>query len=470
MISKIKNEWLNYLNISIALIIPFSIIFSQKFPDFLVTILMLPIFYFGVLIFNDFGQKISNNSFIIFEFIVSFIIRLISIFIIERVLKYYIGIPFLSFKDDYEYHEVAIQIAERWKLSGIGLYSDIPYSIGVYSGFPNFSAFLMMLFGNNYYVPRIGNAIISSFTCIVIFQIIKKVSSIQLAKEISIIFTLSPLLFTIAAFELKDTLLLFFCILAIDGIIGILKKIKVSWLKLSFSIFVMLFIRPAAIIPIIIPFILLLIYLTIKNKSIKRMGDLIILFVSLMIISNYIVSIFYINLFGDNTSYFTSRFIAMTTRTVAKNTRAAIATTNLAKYVGAPLYLIFSIFLPVPLIVNLANAETINYSAYGLLFHVSLLPFLVNALISAIRNRNNNLYQFYIALVFICFKIGQSFSLMSILSARQSLSSLFVMYLLLPSYTNDALNKKSRMIIYITSIIIMYTFSIVRLYVRSINI
>jgi len=470
MISDIKLEWVKYLTIYIAITLVVSILFSQYFPDFLISVLVLPGFLFVIIyLFYYTTYKFDVNTYIITIFAASLIIRIVSIIILSKILIHYVGIPFLSYKDDYIYHQSAIAITERWKSNGIGLYPDIPYSIGTYSGFPNFSALLMMIFGTSYYVPRLGNAVVSSLTCILAFRIIKGTNSIEAAKQTAIFFLFSPLLIVFSSLQLKDTLLVLLCLMSIDGSIGLLKGSGLSIIEVVFSLFMMIFIRAATIVPIIFALLIVLVYLFIKKRSFKTISYVTIIIVMIVVVSNVADFLFKVDLFGSDSGYFSTRLTSMLTRTVTEDTNAAITGTRLSKYAGPPIYLVLSLFLPSPLIVNFKNMETINYTAFALLFHFSLLPFLVSSLISAIRNRKENIYQFYIALVFIFLKIGQAFSLMSILSPRQSLPTISIMYLLLPSYNKNTPRKTFRIEVFFASLIITMGYALLRLYTHSLE-
>jgi len=326
-----------------------------------------------------------------------------------------------------------------------------------------------MIFGTSYYVPRLGNAVVSSLTCILAFRIIKGTNSIEAAKQTAIFFLFSPLLIVFSSLQLKDTLLVLLCLMSIDGSIGLLKGSGLSIIEVVFSLFMMIFIRAATIVPIIFALLIVLVYLFIKKRSFKTISYVTIIIVMIVVVSNVADFLFKVDLFGSDSGYFSTRLTSMLTRTVTEDTNAAITGTRLSKYAGPPIYLVLSLFLPSPLIVNFKNMETINYTAFALLFHFSLLPFLVSSLISAIRNRKENIYQFYIALVFIFLKIGQAFSLMSILSPRQSLPTISIMYLLLPSYNKNTPRKTFRIEVFFASLIITMGYALLRLYTHSLE-
>lgn len=440
-----------------------SVVLSGTFSDALFSVFLLPIFFLLIWITCSLLLTYTNRSYIVLLFVWSLTIRLLSVYIFSEVMNNYIGIPFLSYKDDYVYNEVAHEIAERWRGFGIGFYDDIRFSKGAYSGFPNFSAALIYIFGDSMFVPRIGNAFLSAFSCVTAYKICRSYAPLAESKVVGIIFMFSPLLITFASLQLKDTLLLFLTLTAIHANIKILTgRINIkTLLQFAVSVFFMAFIRTAAIVPIIGAYLFTLLLSAERNKILK-------LALAIVLVYCVIYALDHISLITgmDIDSYFDSRYQSMSGRTI-KDTNAGIAGTSLAKLVGAPLYLLAGFFLPPPLIISLPDAETINYELFGLLFHYSLLPFLCIAFFRAIKNRKQMVIPFFLALVFLLFKVGQANSVMSILSGRQSLSTMTVMYLLLPLCLKDIGKKNTRTVIVAISIIIMYAYAMIRLYSRG---
>ena len=461
--------WLSSLLLLVISAVAGSMLLRQLLSDFIFSFFLLPVIigfvYFIYSKWNDF----SNSTYIRLLFWWSLFIRICSIFAFDSILTSYIGMPFLSFKDDYIYNLVAQEIAERWRTSGIGFYEDILYSTGSYSGFPNFSAILMYIGGDSYLFPRFGNAVLSAFSCVTAYKICRSYADQDKSRFVGLIFMFSPLLITFSSLQVKDILLLFLCLVAIHASIKILKgEIFLTTIaQFTVALWGMVFIRPAAMVPIVAAFIVTLMYSSIHHDSRKIVIKTVVLIVIL-------AGVFYSwnkisEISGGNNSddYFTSRYDSMTTREIG-NTDAGINKTSLAKIAGTPLYLLLSLFLPPPMIVELSGEETINYASWGILFHLSLLPFLCVGLFRSIKYRREMIIPFYLALLFLFFKVGQASSVMSIFSPRQSLSTIFVMYLMLPMCGFDTLNnKKSRLIIMLISILIMYSYAVVRLYTRG---
>lgn len=440
-----------------------SVALTQSFSDALFSLALLPVFYVLIVFANSQLQKNKPGHYVVMLFLWAFAARLLAVYIFGEVLTEYIGMPFLSNKDDLVYDQVSSEIADRWRSSGLGFYDDIRFSTGVYSGFPNFSAALKYLFGNSPYVPRIGNAFLSAISCVTAYKICRSYASPGEAKLVGIIFLFSPLLITFASLQLKDTLLLFLTLTAINANVKILKgKINaIVLLQFILSLFFMAFIRTAAILPVIGAFIFTLIFTRRKNKV-----SITVLAIALVCCLIYIWSYISITSGVDIEHYFSSRYEVLSTRTIS-DTDAGIASTSLGKLVGTPIYLITGLFLPAPTIVGLPNAETINYDMFGVIFHYSLLPFLCISFFRSIKRRKEMVVPFFLAMVFLLLKVGQATSTMAILSPRQSLSTMFVMYLMLPLCFDDIGKRRTRSIIICATIVVMIGYAIVRLYSRG---
>ncbi|MCP9613010.1 glycosyltransferase family 39 protein [Coprobacter tertius] len=428
--------------------------------------LFLPVF-FAVAYYTYKGWiKISRRTFIFNLFIVSLFIRICSVFILVTILNHYIGIPFLSYKDDYNYHNAALEILNRWKVFGMGFYSDIFFSTGSYSGFPNFSAFLMNIFGESIYVPRIGNAVVSSFTCVIAYKICRTYADESSSRLVGILFMVSPLVFVYSSLQLKDTLLLFFILLAIKANINLFynRKILTSIILVSLSYFSMIFIRPATIVPIVGAYLLVYAYYSKRMKKSSTKIIFLILTITLLIYGwNYISNVGGIE---STDVYFGSRLESMQTRTISSSD-AKISNLGVAEILGAPLYLLMGIFLPSPLIVDLPDAETINYDSFAMVMHLSLLPLLVVAILYTLKYRKTMLVPMYILMIFILLKIGQANSLLTIFSPRQSLGTLMSMYLLLPVYFTGSRKIKLQRAVFALSILITIVYAGIRLYTRG---
>ena len=401
----------------------------------------------------------SEGVFITFIFMNALIIRIMGVFVMQNILVTYIGMPFLSYKDDYIYNQAAIEILYRWKASGFGFYDDIAFSHDTYSGFPNFSAALMLWFGTSPLVPRIGNAVLSAFTAVIGYLICRNYASQDRARYIGVLLSLLPLTIIFATLQLKDTLLLFFTSLSLYASVNILqnKKLLLSKLLLVVSLIGMTFGRTASIVPILGGLAFMMIYGSTQNSRNKVLKFIIFIAVIVLLTKGYeyLETVGFVSL----NDYFDSRYHSMSTSSVY-DTESRVTQFSWAKYLGAPLYFACALFLPPVLLIDVG--ETINYSAWAMLEHFAFLPFIIPALFMCYTNRKSHPVALYLLVVYLMFKIGQANTVFTSLSPRQSLGTLFIMYLMLPMYR--PVKEKWTHAILFMSLFIIGAYNIIRLY------
>ena len=440
----------------------FSVIFTlafQGFKDFLLS-LVLPIIDIIVLYYYySEGIKLSEKYFVYSIFFNSLIIRIAAVFIMGKILMAYNGVPYISDNDDYNYQIAAVEILERWKILGFGFYNDIRFSADTYSGFPNFSAALMYLFGTSFWIPRIGNAVLSSFTVVIGYKISKKYSDTSSSRYLGVLLCLLPFTIIFASLQLKDTLLLFFTVLALYSCSNIIENNKIikSILLLVISFVGISFGRPATIVPIAGGLLIMLI-----NSSLSKGSSHVILkiLVFAIVIVLMIQSYGFLSTMGFEAmdDYFDSRYEIMSTVTI-QDTKANIRNLSVADYLGAPLYIVGGFFLPPALLIDLG--DVINYPVWGVLQHFAFLPFLIPAMYFCFKERKYNPIPFFLLLVYILLRIGMANALFTVFSPRQSLGAIFVMYLMLPMYR--PVKKGWQTAIIIISIVVMIVYNLVRL-------
>lgn len=457
--NQIIRRALGYFLVLLLFSVSFTLVF-QGSQDFLLS-LVLPIFD---ILFLDYyfhkGIAKSEKHFVYSIFFWSLFIRVVAVFIMGKILIHYNGMPFISDKDDYNYQMAAVEIMNRWKTSGFGFYDDIRFSSDSYSGFPNFSAALMYVFGTSFWIPRLGNAFLSSITVVVGYKLAKKYSTIESARFLGALLCLLPFTIIFSSLQLKDTLLLFFTVLALYSSSNILenKKIIKSIVLLTISIIGISFGRPATIVPIAGGLVLMMINNLFSRNPGYVVFKILVLgaVVFLLILSyNYLSSLGFEAL--DN--YFESRSQNMRDLTI-QDTNSKIKNYSIAEYLGSPLYILGGFFLPPALLIDLG--ESINYPTWGVLQHFAFLPFLIPAMFSCFFNRKQFPIPFYLLIVYLLLRIGQASSLFTVFSPRQSLGTVFVMYLMLPMF--HSIKRGWQTTIMIISIIVIATYNIVRLY------
>lgn len=459
----IENQIIRRSLFSYLILLLFSVSFTlivQGFQDFLLSFI-LPLFD---ILFLDYyyhkGLDKTEKHFVISIFFWSLFIRVVTVFVMGKLLIAYNGMPFISDKDDYIYQMTSVEILERWKMSGIGFYDDIRFSSDSYSGFPNFSAALMYLFGTSFWVPRIGNAFLSSFTVVLGYKMCRKYSTMESARFVGVLFCLFPITIIFSSLQLKDTLLLFFIVLALYASIDILQNTKpfksiilliISFLGISFG-------RPAAIVPIAGGFIFIMVH-NLFNKNTNhgfiKVFSLVVVFVLLIYAYQYLNSLGFESM-GD---YFETRSDSMR-NTGIQDSNSLIKNYSISRFFGAYLFILGSFFMPPALLVDLG--EVINYPAWGVLQHYAFLPVLVPTVFICYKNRKEQHIPFFLLVVYLLFLVGQANSMFTVFSPRQTMGSVFIMYLLIPMYQPTKQNWHG--LVLILSLIVLAAYNIVRLY------
>lgn len=458
--NRILQQSLHYYPI-LFLVSVFVILFFQGFRDVILS-LLLPIL--DIILVYSFYQHFRNSNertFITVLFVVSLILRIVGVLVMAKILNSYNGMPFVSDKDDYIYHFASIDIMERWKAFGPGFYDDLQFSSNTYSGFPNFSAALMCIFGPSYLVPRFGNAVLSTITILMSYGICKRYSDRDDSRFVASILAFLPFSIVFSSLQFKDTLLLFFTIWAIHASVNIIQSrhvlASIVWLVLSYI--GISFGRPAVIVPLF-GALVLMIFIGFFEKN--RSGLLfkivaVLTFVFILLYAYQLLDVFGFEAMDD---YFDTRYQRITQATLA-DSNAAIRSTGFAKYLGAPLYIAFGFYLPPPLLVEVGE-ETIHYSAFAVLEHFAFIPFIIVGVYYAFVERRTNPVAFFILLVYLLLRVGQASSLLTSFSPRQSLATVFVLYFLLPSCRQVKVGWYRAF--FFISIVVLVVYNVVRLY------
>lgn len=466
----IWRKWSNSVIVFLLLSIMGSLLLTGRLYVFHLSLFLLFFIYGFTKIYYMMNLKTASKTFIINIFIISFVIKVLFVYVFYFILEYFVGMPFLTRKDDYQYYLSSSKIAEQWSVNGMYLVDNVMFSTGFYSGYPNLSAFLIYIFnGDPIIIPRIGNAFFSALTVILFYKITKLFSREKEARLVAVIFMFSPIFITYSSLQLKDTVLLFL----VSVIIYFLSKIllhKINIVSLSllilFSGLIILF-RAASLAPIYGGFIVIVLYNTFnKTKFLNNWKNY---FYGILILFGFYFIWSTLAKYGFVSSI--ERYVESRSGFILhgdfEDSKIGLSKTNFSAFLGAPLFFMGSLFLPPFLIVSLPDAETINYTFVGMLMHFSLLPFLIIAIFNTIKFRKDFLIPFFILIVFVFFKIGQANSVVSIFDPRQSLATIALMYLLLPMYFKKKRKKRVFNIIIVFSVIIIFVYAYVRLSSRG---
>ena len=154
-------------------------------------------------------QTISSKLYLQYIILVALILRLVwvaaSYFFYQEVT----GIPFeFQARDAVAYHEDAVWMAgEPWSATWNYLFGNI---IGVSdSGFPFFLTVIYKITGPVIIIPRIINALLSCWTCVLVYRLSTRTFGEEVARIAGIMMVFMPNLIIYCGYHLKETLMLF---------------------------------------------------------------------------------------------------------------------------------------------------------------------------------------------------------------------------------------------------------------------
>ena len=415
--------------------------------------------------------KLIANEYVISDrkiFFYALLVRLIFIPVIAYILINLNGFPFVSDKDDFIYNEIAVSISKNWDRNNPNFSTGISMSTGFYSGFPTFSAFLMWIFGKEWWIPRIGNAFLSAFTVVYFAKTCRLIFKKEQIGLVILLMIYSPIFIIYSSLQLKDTLLLFiiasiFYFSASSFKNGFKLKTIIILILLFTSL---IFVRAASIPPVLIAGVVSSFYFkNSKNKLISR-------FWKLTTIAVIISGIFYLwsflgqyGIIDSPEVYFGMRYDSTQSESTGSGT--GISSSNLAYLLSTPLFIVGSIILPIPLAVELSGSPFFtNYNYTANIFLYAMIPLFVPAVFIWLRKRREYPIFIFFILFFFLYKIGQSFS-MSLFNIRQGLPAIFMMHFFLPFLSIGKPSKKIYVIFIVLEIIAMFAYAFVRLNSKS---
>ena len=438
---------------------------------------ILPLLVFSVIgfvLYLFYLNNKSSKSFLYKLMAVTFIIKVITVFISAEILTDIVGIPFLSYKDDYVYDITSSEILKMWKTQGIGFYEHLKFSTGFYSGYPNFSALSKYLFTDSFYVPRLMNCLFSTFTVGIFYKTLGFYTDNVKNRQFTILFAFSLVFIVYSSFQLKDTLLVFFLAVIIYccvRFIALGMNFKVFVGLLLGSLFI-LFFRAATLLPIYSALLLSYVFSKSINSRRFKVYDLI----SLILITIGFLHMWdFLNqidlLIMNSNDYFDSRFSIAGSESALSGSNSLEKLGPLSLFLG-PLYILFSLFLPTPLAISLDDiASSTNYHFIPTIQYYGILPMAIIAILFILKFRKVNRIGFFIVIFVLTYKLGQASS-KSIFDSRQSLPAMYGMYLVLGFFnlSNPILLKlwnKYKYIVYLILIITTFSYSFLRVQIRS---
>ena len=165
-------------------------------------------------------------------FIIAFSFRLVWVIWSYFFFLHQTGTPFeFGAADSIGYHNEAEWLAsERWSVAM--KYYFGPGSIGISDvGYPLYLTSLYKLIGTNIFIPRLIKAMLSAFTCILIFRISSHTFGEGVGRIASIMTALMPNLIIYCGYHLKETEMLFLEVAFLERLDYLIRSKKITFLS-----------------------------------------------------------------------------------------------------------------------------------------------------------------------------------------------------------------------------------------------
>ena len=164
---------------------------------------------------REWCTKNSEKTYVQYIFLVALALRIVWVVASYYFYIYATGIPFeFQARDSGAYHEDSMWLAsEPWSTTWGYLFGGILYAD---SGFPLFLTFIYKVFGPVIIIPRIINAFLSSWTCVLIYRISSRTFGEEVGRLAGIMAVFMPNLIIYCGYHLKETLMLFLAVACLE--------------------------------------------------------------------------------------------------------------------------------------------------------------------------------------------------------------------------------------------------------------
>lgn len=164
---------------------------------------------------KEWSTKNSPKTYVENIFLVALALRIVWVVASYYFYIYATGIPFeFQSRDSGAYHEDSMWLAsEPWSTTWGYLFGGILYAD---SGFPLFLTFIYKVFGPVIIIPRIINALLSSWTCVLIYRISSRTFGEEVGRLAGIMAVFMPNLIIYCGYHLKETLMLFLAVACLE--------------------------------------------------------------------------------------------------------------------------------------------------------------------------------------------------------------------------------------------------------------
>ena len=173
--------------------------------------------------------RVSEKQFVGYVFWGALVLRIIWVIVSYYFYSAVNGQPFeFQARDSLGYHLDAEWLAgEPWSSTGLYLFGNY---IGLAdSGYPLFLTVIYKIFGVDIIIPRIINALLSTWTCILVYRMSSRTFGEEVARMAGIMMAFMPNLIIYCGYHLKETVMIFLAIACLERIEYLTRRPKMSF-------------------------------------------------------------------------------------------------------------------------------------------------------------------------------------------------------------------------------------------------
>lgn len=204
--------------------------FTMKFGYIVLGIASVVGFFLLTFHWSRDWRSVIDKKFLEFLFIIAFLLRIVWVI---ASYYYYIqvtGQPFeIDTADALGYHEEAQWLVkEGWPFTFHYLFGNAYRGISD-SGYPLYLTLIYSLFGSSVIIPRIIKALLSAYTCVLIYRLSSRVFGNETGRMAGIMAALMPNLIIYCGYHLKETEMLFLEVAFLERMDYLIRSRKVSF-------------------------------------------------------------------------------------------------------------------------------------------------------------------------------------------------------------------------------------------------
>ena len=186
--------------------------------------------FFGMVALCSKGwRSFSEKRFVETIVMVGLTLRIVWVIVSYFFYEAVTGIPFeFSAADSLAYHDDAMWLASepisstwRYLFGSVIMFAD--------SGYPFILSIIYRIFGPIVIIPRIINALLSTWTCVLLYKMAARTFEEETARMAAIMMVFMPNLIIYCGYHLKETLMLFLLVAGLERIDALLRSKQLSF-------------------------------------------------------------------------------------------------------------------------------------------------------------------------------------------------------------------------------------------------